>query len=250
MNKYILKKIQSNGYSVGSWLSTFSLDIPEIFSKAGYEWIVVDLEHSSLSINQAAEMIRIIDLSGSVPFVRLTSNDSDQIKRVLDCGAKGIIVPNVKSFNQAKEIIQNAKYPPQGIRGVGLARAQGYGKNFREYWNWQKNNISIIVQIENIEALSEIDKILSLKGIDGFIIGPYDLSCSMGIPGEFTSKKFKEVLKAILDAGKRNNSLPGIHIVEPDQGQLKNAIIQGYKLIAYSVDIRMIETAASSIFKK
>ena len=100
MNKYILKKIQSNGYSVGSWLSTFSLDIPEIFSKAGYEWIVVDLEHSSLSINQAAEMIRIIDLSGSVPFVRLTSNDSDQIKRVLDCGAKGIIVPNINANNK------------------------------------------------------------------------------------------------------------------------------------------------------
>ena len=174
-------------------------------------------------------MIRIIDLSGSVPFVRLTSNDSDQIKRVLDCGAKGIIVPNIKSFNQAKEIIQNAKYPPQGIRGVGLARAQGYGKNFREYWNWQKNNISIIVQIENIEALSEIDKILSLKGIDGFIIGPYDLFMFDGDSGEFTSKKFKEVLKAILDAGKRNNSLPGIHIVEPDQGQLK---MQLFKVIS------------------
>ena len=249
MNKFIEKKIQSSGYSIGTWLSTYSLDIPEIFSKAGYDWIVIDLEHSSLSINQAAEMMRIIDLSGSIPFVRLSSNDSVQIKRVLDSGAKGIIVPNVNTLEDAKKIIKSAKYPPIGQRGVGLARAQGYGKHFKDYWKWQETEMSIIVQIENIIALNEIDEILSLDGIDGFIIGPYDLSCSMGNPGDFESKKFKDALNQILEAGHKNKSLPGIHIIEPDLNQLKNSINQGYKLIVYSVDIRMIETIAASIFR-
>lgn len=249
MNELILKKIKSNGHTIGTWLSMYSLDNPEIFAKAGYDWIVVDLEHSSISINQAAEMIRIIDLAGSIPFVRLSSNNEVQTKRLLDSGAKGIIVPNITTASQARQIIKNAKYPPIGKRGVGLARAQGYGNNFKGYWNWQKKNLSIIVQIEHIDALNEIDEILSVKGIDGFIIGPYDLSCSLGDPGNFKTKNFKNALKKILESGKKNNSLSGIHIVEPDKSLVKQSIKDGYKIIVYSVDIRMVEIMAKSIFK-
>ncbi len=132
------KSISSKGYSIGSWISTDSLDITEIMSNAGFEWLVVDLEHSSTSINKAAEMIRIIDLSGKIPLVRLTSNNPDQIKRVMDSGAHGIIVPNIKTAEEAISAVQSTRYAPKGNRGVGLARAQGYGVKFKEYLRWQK----------------------------------------------------------------------------------------------------------------
>ena len=201
------KSISSKGYSIGSWLSSDSLDITEIMANAGFEWLVVDLEHSSTSINKAAQMIRIIDLSGKIPLVRLTSNCPDQIKRVMDSGANGIIVPNVVTHEQAISAVKSTRYAPFGNRGVGLARAQSYGTKFKEYLRWQKKSPIVIVQIEDIKALPNLDKIFSIEQIDGFIIGPYDLSCSMGIPGEFNNLKFKKVLKEILAAGKRNKCL-------------------------------------------
>lgn len=238
------KSISSKGYSIGSWISTDSLDITEIMSNAGFEWLVVDLEHSSTSINKAAEMIRIIDLSGKIPLVRLTSNNPDQIKRVMDSGAHGIIVPNINTAEEAISAVQSTRYAPKGNRGVGLARAQGYGVKFKEYLRWQKISPIVIVQIEDIKSIPNLDKIFSINEVDGFIIGPYDLSCSMGIPGDFNNLKFKKILKEILSAGKRNNCLPGIHIVEPDKKMLKKSISEGYKIIAYSVDIRMIDVIA------
>jgi|TARA_B110000261_G_scaffold159290_1_gene196944 2-keto-3-deoxy-L-rhamnonate aldolase RhmA len=239
-----IKSISSKGYSIGSWLSTDSLDITEIMSNAGFEWLVVDLEHSSTSINKAAEMIRIIDLSGKIPLVRLTSNNPDQIKRVMDSGAHGIIIPNINTSEQAISAVKSTRYAPTGNRGVGLARAQAYGAKFKEYLRWQKKSPIVIVQIEDIKAISNLDKIFSIEEVDGFIIGPYDLSCSMGIPGEFNNSKFKKVLNEILSAGKRNKCFPGIHIVEPDKKMLKKSIADGYQLIAYSVDIRMIDVMA------
>ena len=114
--------------SIGTWLSLPNESIAEIFAKAGYEWIVIDLEHSTIGINQAEQLIRVIDLAGSKPFGRLSGHDVSQIKRVLDAGAKGILAPMVETIHQTDSIISPCQYPPDGTRGMGLARAQGYGE--------------------------------------------------------------------------------------------------------------------------
>ena len=243
--KEMLKqRVQSRQLTVGSWITLGHPAIAEIFAKAGFDWLVVDLEHSTISMEQAGDLIRVIDLAGSTPLVRLTCNDADQIKRVMDAGAHGIVVPMVNSAEEAMQAVAATRYAPQGKRGVGLARAQGYGATFRDYLTWQEEGPLVIVQIEHKDAVDNLEKILTAPGVDGFIIGPYDLSCSMGIPGEFDHPDFIDVMEHIRATGKRLQVPGGLHVVEPDRLLLEKTIADGYTFIAYSVDIRMLDSGA------
>lgn len=226
--------------SIGSWITLGHPAIAEIMSNAGFDWLAVDLEHSTITIREAEDLIRIINLAGVVPLVRLTSNDQNQIKRVMDAGAHGVIVPMVNSSQDAMKIIQAIKYPPFGKRGVGLARAQGYGEKFNEYYDWQKESSIVIVQIEHIDAVNNLKEIFSVEGVNGYIIGPYDLSGSMGIPGQFDHPYFLDAMNKIKKVTKEMGLMGGIHIIEPEPKQLEQRINEGYKFIAYSLDIRML----------
>jgi 2-keto-3-deoxy-L-rhamnonate aldolase RhmA len=239
------QKIDSRSLSIGSWISLGNTAVAEILARAGYDWLVVDLEHSVISIDTAGELIRVIDLCGVTPLVRLTSNHQDQIKRVMDAGAHGIVVPMVNTAAEAQRAVAATRYGPAGTRGVGLARAQGYGARFQDYLSWQKEGGPVvIVQIEHRDAVANLEAILTVPGVDGFIIGPYDLSCSMGIPGQFDRPEFVSTMSHIRETGKRLNTMAGLHIVEPDTQRLQQAINEGYRLIAYSVDQRMLDVAA------
>ena len=240
----IKEKLLSEKVTIGSWITLSHPAIAEIFARAGFDWLVVDLEHSTISIEQAGELIRVIDLCGVTPLVRLTSNHPDQIKRVMDAGAHGIVVPMVNSADDAARAVAATRYAPQGNRGVGLARAQGYGAEFHDYLRWQEDGPVVIVQIEHRDALDHLETILTVTGVDGFIIGPYDLSCSMGIPGEFERPEFAEAMQRILSTGLRLGCPAGLHIVEPDVPRLRQTIAEGYRFIAYSVDIRMLDSTA------
>jgi len=242
-------KINNMELTIGSWITLGCTPIAEIISNAGYDWVVVDLEHSMISLDQAGDLIRTIELSESSSLVRLTSNDKNQIKRVMDAGARGIVVPMVNSVRDAELAVSATRYPPLGSRGVGLARAQSYGASFQEYLAWQSSidkGPIVVVQIEHIKAVPHLKNILNVEGVDAFIIGPYDLSCSMGIPGEFDNPEFKKTIDKITTIGRESGVASGIHIVEPDLEKLNNAINEGYKFIAFSVDIRMIDCMARS----
>ncbi len=245
MNKGTLKqKLTTGDLSLGSWITLGHPAIAEIMARAGFEWLAVDLEHSVITIREAEELIRIIDLCGVSPLVRLTWNDPNQIKRVMDAGAHGVIVPMVNSSEQAAAAVSAVRYPSAGKRGVGLARAQGYGSSFNDYLEWQESNAVVIVQIEHIDAVNNIDEILATDGVDGYIIGPYDLSGSMGMPGELTHPDVVKAMQQVKDAGKANNMPGGVHIIEPDTEQLSMRSQEGYKFIAYSLDIRMLDVAS------
>ena len=241
------QKLKNKELILGSWITLGNTSIAEILANAGYDWLVVDLEHTTISFEQVGELIRTIELSGVSSLVRLTSNDANQIKRVMDAGAQGIVVPMVKSDMDAKKAVAATRYPPLGSRGVGLARAQSYGASFQKYLSWQSDfddGPVVVVQIENIDAVNNLKEILSVEGVDAFIIGPYDLSCSMGIPGEFERPKFRETIEKIIEISKEMNAVSGVHLVEPDIYKLNEAIRVGHKFIAYSVDIRMLDVAA------
>jgi 2-dehydro-3-deoxyglucarate aldolase len=237
-------KLLSGEKTIGSWLTMPSLAISELMAKVGFDWLTIDLEHSSLSIEQAAEMIRIIDLTGVSPLVRLTSNDGNQIKRVMDSGAHGIIVPMVNTKGDAEQAVSSVYYPPKGIRGVGLARAQDYGIGFHEYRDWLEENAIIIAQIEHIDAVNNLEDILSVDGVDGYIIGPYDLSASLGVSGEFDHSSMIEAMNEIYRVATTLGKYGGIHIVEPDTDLLKQSVLEGFTFIAYSVDFRMLDVSA------
>ena len=240
-----------SNFSIGTWQSLPNESIAEIFSKAGYEWIVIDLEHSCININQAEQLIRVIDLAGSKPFIRLSNHDPAQIKRVLDAGAKGILAPMTETLNQIEKIISACHYPPSGSRGMGLARAQGYGEDFQkqDYISNQANEIEIYAQIESIKGLRNCKEIFS-QNINGYFIGPYDLSASLNNPGVFDSAEFSEAETAILSAAKNENIKCGYHLVEPETDQIKILQAKGYDMIAFSVDIRMLDIGARLPFIK
>ena len=237
--------------SIGTWLSLPNESIAEIFSKAGYEWIVIDLEHSCININQAEKLIRVIDLSGSKPFVRLSSHDAAQIKRVLDAGARGILAPMIETQAQIESIISACHYPPEGNRGMGLARAQGYGETSAKtrYISNTSKQIELYAQIESVEGINNSAEIFS-QNIDGYFIGPYDLSASLSNPGVFDTEEFKSAEESILVAAKNANIKCGYHLVEPNKEQLSILEDRGYDMIAFSVDIRMLDLSARLPFSK
>ena len=132
---------------------------------------------------------------------------------------------------------------------MGLARAQGYGRRFDEYLNWVGEEAVVIVQVEHIEAVNNLEAILAVEGVNGFIVGPYDLSGSLGVPGELNHPLMKEAMKRIISVGRASGKTPGIHVVEPDVEELKLRIEQGYRFVAYSVDIRMLDCSCRAVMK-
>ncbi len=243
MTKSLSKQLLSGDLTIGSWITLAHTAIAEIMAHAGFDWLAVDMEHSVITIREAEELIRVINLAGVTPLVRLTSNNPDQIKRVMDAGSHGVIVPMVNSPEDARLAVEAVKYPPAGKRGVGLARAQGYGNRFQEYLEWQKENSIVIVQVEHIDAVNDLEAIFAVKGVDGYIIGPYDLSGSMGIPGQFEHPDFLAAMERVRTIAGDMNMTGGIHVIEPEPEQLEQRINEGYRFIAYSLDIRMLDVA-------
>tara|TARA_Y100000992_G_C21028300_1_gene379085 strand:- start:59 stop:568 length:510 start_codon:yes stop_codon:yes gene_type:complete len=159
----------------------------------------------------------------------------------MDAGALGIIVPMVKSNEDIKKAFESMSYPKEGKRSVGLARAQQYGGDLKSYISNLRKFGTLIAQIEHIDAVENIDEIFSNKDLDGYIIGPNDLSASLGIPGELSNKKLKNIIKHINDKAKEYKIPGGSHIIEPNIKELSRVKKRGSKFIAYSIDIRMFD---------
>ena len=231
------RKLQQKELTIGSWLTLGHTAIAEIMAKAGFEWLVVDMEHSVITIDIAQQLIQVIEGCGVVPLVRVGKNNANLIKRVMDAGAYGVIVPMVNNREQAEAAVKAVKYPPVGTRGVGLARAQGYGAQFEEYAATINEESVVIAQIEHIDAVNNIELILSVDGIDGCIIGPYDLSGSLGMPGKFDHPDMLKAIKKVEESCKEKRAALGLHIVQPDYKQVLERIARGYTFIAFGLDI-------------
>lgn len=238
------RRLGSGKAAIGSWITLAHPSVAEILARAGFSWIGIDLEHSVITIREAEELIRVVELCGAAPLVRLTSNDANQIKRVMDAGAHGIIVPMVNTRQEAERAVAAVRYPPAGRRGVALARAQGYGAGFDAYRKWLDRGAVVIAMIEHIDGVRNASEILSVDGIDGYFMGPYDLSASLGIPGKTQDPRVQDAMKRVKAAARRAGKPGGLHVVEPEPAALKRRLREGYTFIAYSLDTRMIDVAA------
>jgi 2-dehydro-3-deoxyglucarate aldolase len=162
----------------------------------------------------------------------------------LDAGADGIIVPSVNSADEAQKAVDSVKYPPFGKRGVGLARAQSYGFGFESYRDNASKEIKLIVQIEHINAINELDAILQTNGVDGTFIGPYDLSGSIGKPGNWDDPDVKQALLVYEEIVKKYDKWVGFHVIQPDYNLVNEKIKKGYNFIAFSLDVLFLGTLA------
>jgi len=234
-------KLNRSELTIGSWVTLGHPSIAEIMASAGFDWLVLDTEHSVLELSEVQAIIQVLDAKQCPAIVRLTSNHPDQIKRVMDAGATGVMVPMIKSAADAKAAVDGVYYPPRGQRGVGLARAQGYGASFQTYRAWLEDNAVIVVMIEHVDAVQAIDEILAVPGIDAYIIGPYDLSGSMGRPGDLNHPDVQAAIANVLEAGRRAGKPGGIHVIEPDPQALQQRIAAGFNFLGYALDIRILD---------
>jgi 2-dehydro-3-deoxyglucarate aldolase len=238
------QKLKNNELTIGSWIMMGTPMSVEVMALAGFEWLVIDIEHTSIDLQTVESLITTIQAKNIKALVRVSKNEEVVIKRVLDMGADGIIVPMVNSKEDAIMAVEYAKYPPLGKRGVGLYRASGYGKTFEKYRKWVEEELVIIAQIEHINAVKNIDDIIQVDGIDGTIIGPYDLSGSMGYPGEFEREDVKEAVEKVLQRCKALDIPSGFHVVDTDPKKLQEKISQGCTFLAYGIDYFFMRDAA------
>lgn len=241
----IRKALQDGSVVIGSWINTASLIVAELMAACNFDFLTVDAEHSAMDVPQAQALFQAIR-SGNpdcAPLVRLPDSAYASTKRYLDAGAVGVIAPLINSAAQAQELIRAVKYPPQGARGVGFCRANMYGTRFEAAVASANEQTLVCVQIEHIDGVQQIDEILSVPGVDAVFIGPYDLSASMGITGQFDDPRMLDVTERILSACQEHGVAPGIHVVQPDPEEVVRRIRQGYRLIAYSLDITMLAKA-------
>ncbi len=236
---------------IGSWINSASPVVAEIMSASGFDFLVLDAEHSAIDVPQAQTLFQAIKAGNPdcFPMVRLAGNDYAETKRYLDAGAMGIIAPLINSAEEAKELVRSVKYPPLGERGVGYGRSHGYGFEFDSYMEIANENTVVCVQIEHIKAVEKIDEIFSVPGVDAAFIGPYDLSASMGITAQFDHPNYIKTWEKILDKCQQHDIVPGIHVVQPDYEETIKKINKGFKMIAYSLDITIIGTQCRSALK-
>ena len=235
---------------LGSWITLNHFSIAEILADSGFDWLCIDMEHSVTDYFEAQQLIMTIQSKGLEAYVRVGENNDRIIKRVLDAGADGIIVPMVKNVEEANKAINSVKYPPVGKRGVGLSRAQDYGFGFEKYKKNKADQIKLILQIEHINAVNNLEDILKLDHIDGTFIGPYDLSGSMGKPGRYNDPDVKKVLKKYETIANKYDKLIGFHVTEPDYKEVLKKINLGYNFIGFSLDTLFLGSIARNQVNK
>lgn len=243
--RHLKDTLRSQALTVGSWL-TFADEAPaEIMARAGFEWLVLDMEHAPLGVAEAARLIRVIDLAGVPVVCRLPANDAVIAKQVLDAGAAGIMVPNIGSAADARRAVEAASYPPVGRRGVGLARAQGYGKSLEAYRLRAPGSIVVIAMIESREGVDAAEAIIATPGLDGVFIGPYDLSATLGRIGELDHPDVRAAQRRVREAARAAGMACGIHVVHPSRAAAQQAVQDGYTFIAMGVDMILLAESAA-----
>lgn len=238
----IKAKLQAGEVSVGAWLSCSHRLIAELMTQLGFDWLLVDTEHSSTSMETAETMVQIISASDVVPLVRVPWNDIVPIKYALDSGAYGVIIPMVNTAAEARRAVQLCKYPPQGIRGLGGARVSISGG--ADYTQRANEEIAVIIQIETVEALKNIDEILAVEGIDVAFVGPADLSASLGLRPQTDGRdpRFLEALHTVVAAGRRHGVPTGIFCGSAEA--VNDCINWGFRFISLANDLYLLRYGA------
>lgn len=244
MRKVMRQRLTEKEFYIGTIISTPSSEIAEMLSLCGFDWLFVDMEHGAFGTMALQRILQSV--AGRVPcLVRVPSLDESWIKKVLDCGADGIIVPHICSAAEAERAVAYCKYPPEGSRSVGLARAQGYGTSFADYLDRANDEVSVVLQIEHIDAVSQIGEITRVAGIDCLFIGPYDLSASMGLTGRVQDAKVVEAMETVRRCALAAGVPLGIFVATVEEAL--DPIKAGYTLIAVGVDLMLLSGAAKRI---
>lgn len=225
---------------MGSWMQIPHPSIAEVLGDSGYDWVAIDLEHGAVGIERLPDLFRALELGGTLPFARLAQGDPKDCKQALDAGAAGVIVPCVQSATQLGAVKDACCWPPSGKRGVGFSRANLFGRYFESYREFAQSPF-LVAMIESMRGVDALGEILSVAGLDAILVGPYDLSASMGITGQFSAPEFGDTMRQILEQANAATIPCGVHVVAPDPALLAKRRQEGYRFLAYSIDAVFLE---------
>ncbi|MEA3313281.1 MAG: aldolase/citrate lyase family protein [Caldisericota bacterium] len=251
MKKNHLKKALQDGKVIfGPFLKFTDPAVVEIMGFAGFDFVIIDEEHGPISIESAQNMIRAAESVNITPVIRVSNNDEALILRALDIGAQGIEIPQINSKYDAERAVKSVKYSPQGERGVcRYVRAANYSSMDKfKYFKYANEETMIIAHIEGVEGINNLDKILSVPGIDVIFIGPYDLSQSLGIPGEVNHPLVTEKMKEVVSKCKENKIAVGTFA--DDAETARSWISLGVQYMSFSVDVGILYEASKNVIKQ
>jgi 2-dehydro-3-deoxyglucarate aldolase/4-hydroxy-2-oxoheptanedioate aldolase len=238
-------RLKKGDLLLGTIVTLPSPETAELLSRAGFDWLFVDMEHTSIGVNDVQRILQAVP-SDFPCLVRIPVLDEGWIKKVLESGPAGIIVPHVNKAEQAKKILQWSKYPPEGCRSVGISRAQGYGLELEDYMSKANKTIAVVPQVEHVEAVDNLESITELPGFSAIFVGPYDLSGSIGKLGEVKDTDVRDLIQRVQTTCAKAGIVTGIFGVDAEA--VKSYIDMGYSLIAVGTDTsHLIKSALETI---
>lgn len=243
-----LKQKFKNGTNVVSaWLSVGHPAVAEVTAAQGFDFVLIDTEHTAMGLETVENMSRGVDATEgeTETVVRVPSNDPVRIKRVLDIGVAGVMVPMVESAAEARDVVEATRYPPKGIRGVASGRATEYGDDFQAYVETANDAIVTIVQIENERGIDNAAAIAAVDGIDAIFVGPADLSANLGIFAEWENDRLDAAIQQVIDAGKSAGVPVGTLVIAPEDIEMR--LEQGFDYLIVGKDTSHLATANEAI---
>lgn len=251
MRPNVVKKALKAGQpSVGTWLSLGSITAARFMARAGFAWLTVDIEHTLVDWETASHMFATVADADCVPLARVPANRHDHIKRVLDNGAMGVVVPMVNSRTEAEDAVAACLYPPRGTRSVGgSVHALNFKTTPADYFAHADEELLVVLQCEHIQAVEKADEIFSVPGIDAIFVGPNDLAQSMrGKDNKPPSgEAMTQALKHVLATCKKHKVPAGLHCYSAEEA--KTRIADGWQFLAIGSELRMMLDGASSVVR-
>lgn len=244
------RKAVNNGQFVyGPFMKTADPMFVEAVGMAGFDFVILDMEHGPVSFENQQNNIRAAALAGLVPIIRVPNTDENTIATALDIGAMGVQVPQVKNAQQARQIVNSSRFYPYGMRGVcRFVRAAEYSHMDRKKYFEASKDLLVIIQLEGADAIANLDEILDVDGIDILFVGPYDLSQSLGVPGEVENEIVIEKMKSIIARAQEKGKIVGTFVDNMKNLKLWRDV--GVQYLSYSVDIGIFTEACKALLNK
>lgn len=233
--KWIRKKTLEGKVLGGVFLNLGSTMTAEIAGNAGLDWVLMDMEHGPGDHQVLLAQLQAVESTPAAALVRIAWNELPRFKRTLDLGPSGIMIPWINGPDEARQAVSSMRYPPQGTRGVaGSPRAAGFSRNFKQYFQEANENLLTVVQIETQEAVSNVEAIAAVEGVDVLFIGPLDLSVSLGMVGDFEHPDFRSALQKVASAARKAGKAAGILLRGPED--LERAVSEGFTFLGIGSD--------------
>lgn len=242
-------KVLSGDAVHGSWVNMGSLVSAEIMGRAGFDWLLIDLEHGAGNDTMMYHQLQVLENTYATPIVRTDELSRAKVQRILDAGAKGIMFPQIQNKEEAELAVNMMYYPPRGIRGMAkMVRATGFGKNADEYIASLDKNLVGVMQIENINAVKDIEAIAAIPGVDVLFVGPSDLSLALGIFGQFNHHTYQQAMQDVASAAKKYGKAAGVLLQNIDEYEMYYQL--GFRFLACGADGSFVARSAEALVKQ